>query len=175
MDVTNKHLMYALLQGGRFGNAMQVWSSVDEVLASGYVGLVSIRSREVSHPVRLYHVPTCELREVVAGLGNRAAGSLTFCESPADELRLINGELCDGSLFYSQAKLPMRFALERDGCQVHGLRAKMLLRSCLTPGDYEWLEALQEDFPGHVIEFTGFSRRVGNLRRQMCVWEVRKY
>lgn len=174
--VSNKSIMYRLVKTGRFGNYPCFWSTLEEVERSGFGGLVSLRSLETSNPVRLYHIPAKELRKTVEALPAevRAAG-LTFSEAPPDHLRTIQGEYDGHNLFYSFDPSPMRIALEKDGRQADGLTAKMLMRQHLDPGDVEWIEELLEDFPNHVVEFSGFRVRCGQLKRRTIIWEVRLY
>lgn len=181
MRITNKTRMYELLMSGRLGNYSQIWDTVPEVLASGYEGEISIRSRQISNPIRLYHVPVTELEATVSNLSpHQTAGGLTFCVAPPDHKRTIQGEvmLTVGGyyLFYSFAPLTMRAALETDGHHAYGLQAKMLLETYLEPVDFEDLQLLLETYDGAAIEFTGFRVPVGVIpHRKMLVWEVRHY
>jgi hypothetical protein len=174
--ITTKSEMYRLLYGGRFGNYPRAWESLEAVLASGYGGHVSIRSLQTSNPVKLYHVPAAELSARVAALppAHRDAG-LVFSESPDDSKRTIQGEWDGFSLTYSFFKAPMRLAFERELLHAEGPRARWLLKHYLDAADYEWLDDLIRDFPGHVVEFSGFSCRVGTHRRRCIFWEVRYY
>lgn len=173
--------MYSMLMGGRFGNFVRAWDSLPEVLASDYRGLVSLRSRERSNPVRLYHVPVDALEATVGAQpqASRAAG-FVFSESPPDHKRSIQGELMRDEagyyLHYSFAPEPMRIALEQDGRHARGLQAKLILEKYLEPSDYDALQDLLDEYPGAVIEFTGFTVPVGVIpHRKMVVWEVRHY
>lgn len=168
--------MYRLVKAGRLGNYPRMWDTVDAVEAAQNVGLVSIRSLERSSPVKLYHVPAGDLRRVVGELPEiHLRAGLTFLEAPPDHLRTIQGEWDGHSLFYSCRPEPMRTALEKDGKQVYGLTARMLLKQHLDPIDVEWLDELTATYPEHVIEFSGFRVRCGTLNRRMIIWEVRAY
>lgn len=179
--IRNKQQMYSMLLAGRFGNFVRAWDTLPEVLASGYRGLVSLRSRERSNPVRLYHVPIEELPATVTKLPpeHQRAG-FVFSESPPDHKRTLQGELCrDESgyyLHYSFSPEPMRTALAQDGRHARGLTAKSLLETYLEPSDYDALQELLDDYPGAVIEFSAFTVPVGVIpHRKMVVWEVRHY
>jgi len=177
MQIKNKRQMYDLLQAGRFGNIARQWNSLDDLDASGYEGLVSMRSREISNPVRLYHVPKHEMRTAVANLtdAQRMSG-LVFSEAPPDHERTIQGEYDGHCLTYSFAPLPMRLAFDQQRLDERGLAARMTLRRHLEPGDFDWLHELLDEFPGSVIEFTAFRVPVGVLPgSKMLVWEVRHY
>lgn len=181
VKITNKAQMYELLSAGRFGNHIRVWYTLDEALASGYTGLVSIRSLQVTHPVRLYHNPMEKLAEIVAGLPSSVTErGLVFFEAPPDAKRTIQGELTrlDSGyyLYYSRDCSPMRIALEKDGKHAYGLAAKLILQHYLEPSDYDALQDLLDDFPGAVIEFSATSVPIGVIpHRKMVVWEVRHY
>lgn len=174
--MATKSEMYRHLYAGRFGNYPRAWQSVAEIHASGYSGHVSIRSLETSNPVKLYHVPAAEIPAKVDALplSHRKAG-LVFSESPDDSKRTIQGEWDGFNLTHSYFQAPMRLAFERQLLHADGPQARWLLRHYLDAADYEWLDELLVDFPGHVVEFSGFKCRVGTHRRRMIVWEVRAY
>ena len=174
--ITRKTEMYRLVKAGRLGNYPRMWDTVAEVENDKNVGLVSIRSLERSSPVKLYHIPAADLRRVVADLpAIHIKAGLTFLEAPPDHLRTVQGEWDGHNLFYSFRPEPMRTALEKDGKQVSGLTARLILKQHLDPIDVEWLDELTEQYPDHVIEFSGFRVRCGTLQRRMIVWEVRAY
>jgi hypothetical protein len=153
------------------------WSSLEDVLASGFKGEVSIRSREISNPVRLYHIPVDKLAETVAALPlNQSRAGLEFSEAPPDDKRVVQGEWDGRRLYYSFVGKPMRFALAEGGQHLYWTEARRFLKQHLTAGDYEWLESLLEDFPDHTVEFSAFSVPVGVLAKtgsQTIFWEVR--
>jgi hypothetical protein len=168
--------MYELLYAGRFGNYPRAWESLEELQASGFSGEVSLRSKEVSNPVKLYHIPSEKVAEIVAALPEAQRNSgLVFSEAPPDSQRAIQGEWDGTNLTYSFVPKPMRLAFVEDMRHADGLEAKTLLRYYLDPADVEWLDELLEDFPDHVVEFSGFKIRTGTHRRRMIVWEVRQY
>lgn len=182
MKVANKKQMYKRLLSGRFGNIVQAWPSYADIEASGYRGHVSIRSKQTSNPVRLYHVPFDDLKAAVDGLPEsyRKAG-LMFSESPPDHKRTIQGELMRWEhggyyLTYSYAPHPMRIAFDKQRLEARGLAAKMILLHHLSPVDYDELQGLLESYPDSVIEFSAFSCPVGIIPgRRMVIWEVRNY
>ena len=174
--IRTKALMYEGVERNWFGNYPINWSSLEAVLASGYTGEVSIRSREIANPVRLYHVPVAELAEKIAALppSQRNSG-LMFSESPPDQHRRLQGEWDGYYLFYSRVPKPMRYALDEGGVQLVGPAARLYLRHALLPESYEHILQVEEDFPGHVIEFSEFSRQVGRDKTNLFIWEVRMY
>lgn len=175
--IETKAVMYRLLYAGRFGNYPKAWQSLEEVERSGYVGEVSIRSRETANPLRLYHVPHNELRETVGKLADcYLKAGLVYCESPPESQVIIQGEYDGYSLTYTYAKPPMRIAFDQQQFRTAGGHAKLLLRSRLEPNDLDWLYSLLDDFPGSVVEFSAFRIPVGEIPGSKCiVWEVRHY
>ncbi len=174
--VDTKRKMYDLVERGRFGNYPRWWRSIEDVDASGYRGHVSLRSLQVMNPVRLYHVPVCELRDRVRKLpASQQQAGIVFSESPPDDKRGIQGEWDGFNLHYTYNRQPMRLALEAEPNHISGPRARLLLRSQMHLGDYEWLDDLLTDFPEHIIEFSTFTIPVGQLLTNMFVWEVRAY
>ena len=176
-----KAKMYAALLGGRLGNHAMAWDSLEALAASPYRGHVSLRAKDVANPVRLYHLKFDDVPGAVAGLPEaQHAAELVFSESPPDAERTLQGEVMRGvggrlALTYSYYPAPMRLAFEKETLHAFGLVADLLLRAHLDPCDRDWLMTLLDDYPGHVIEFSGFRVPVGVLRRRMLVWEVRLY
>ncbi|MBV8176958.1 MAG: hypothetical protein JO151_20675 [Verrucomicrobia bacterium] len=69
----------------------------------------------------------------------------------------------------------MRAAL-REGKQMEGLKALMLLRQSLFPSSLSDVWDLFARFPSSVIEFSSYEYPVGHLRgRNTVIWEVRNY
>jgi hypothetical protein len=59
---------------------------------------------------------------------------------------------------------------------VDGLRARALLRSVLTPSSLDDFEAVWDQYPHDIIEFSAFDIKVGTLpHRNHVIWEVRGY
>lgn len=174
--VTSKRIMYELVDRGRFGNYPLNWTSVEDVIASGFQGEVSIRSTVVSNPVKLYHVPVSELAARVAALDPKyTKAPLRFSEAPPEHLRTIQGEWDGTRLTYTFDANPMRIALLNDCRHATGIMARSLLRTYLDPADVDWLDELLTDFPDHTVEFSGFNAPVGILQTRMYVWECRYY
>lgn len=171
MNITTKGEMYELLYGGSFGNYPRAWRTLDEIKRSGYSGDVSIRSLEISNPIRLYHIPASELDTVLKGLPK----NLVFSEAPPDAARVVQGEYDGFNLTYSFYRAPMRIALEKQLLHAEGPQARWVLKRYLPITDIEWLDGLIERFPNHVVEFSTFSCRVGTHRGYTIFWEVRCY
>lgn len=186
MQVTTKEAMYRLLAAGRFGNTVRTWDTLAAIKASGYTRDISIRARERSNPVRLYHVEQCDLLRELSARG-LTESDVIFCEPPPDGARTIQGELallpseCSGRgadnlyLFASMVPKPMRFALEEGGKHYEGAAALLVLHHFVPHEDRQHLLELLQEFPGHVVEFSTFARRCGTLNRHTVIWECRKY
>lgn len=181
LPIKTKAAMYRLLERGALGNTVRMWRGLPAIRASGYRGLVSMRSLQVSNPVRLYHVPYNELIGQVMQLPShfREYG-LMFSEAPLDDKRSVQGEVMYGPaglyLRYTTAPHPMRVAFDHEDKRVTGIAARGILRHHLWPADYDDLMELCDLYPGHVIEFSGFTVPVGRLRGRAClIWEVRDY
>lgn len=175
-EITTKQKFYELCERGMFGNYPRWWQSVDEVEKSGFKGTVSIRSKQIANPVKLYHIPVKQLRKVINGLpGPQRNSGLVFSEGTPDDKRTIQGEWDGFNLTYTFHQDAMRIALAKEALSAQGPRARMLLKGYLDAGDYEWLCDLEEQFPNHTIEFSGFTVRLGQLKTKMFIWEVRKY
>lgn len=177
MRIETKGEMYRLLESGRFGNYPLSWRSVRDVQVSGFAGLVSVRSRQIANPVRLYGIPVSQLTATISRLpDDQKNADLTFSEFvPHETHGTIQGEWDGFSLTHSFYRAPMRIALERQLLHAEGPAARWILKRHLDATDYEWLDDLLVDFPGHVVEFSGFACRVGTLRRRTIFWEVRAY
>ena len=180
LPITTKSRMYNRIIQGKFGPTQRCWMSREEVEDSDYRGEFSLRSMDVSHPIKLYHVPYEVLDETIAGLPpDQRNTQIIFYESPPEHRKTIQGELCrDPELYfeYTRVAKPMRFAFDEERLVAKGLTAKILLQQHLLPSDYDDLMDLLDTYPGHVIEFSAFNCCVGTIPgRRMIVWEVRLY
>ena len=80
--ILDKTTMYRMLRAGRFGNTARFWSSYQELVASGYRGLVGVRSL-IPGGQFLAHVPFDEVPDVPAA----------YSEMQEDEHILLQGEV----------------------------------------------------------------------------------
>lgn len=171
-------------QSSEFGNRTRTWDTLDEFTA--WVATHDPHERERYH------------------LRNRVAGGKTYynlywsecfaawsdMENPSSwyvaemvdhSRQTIQGEVYYSdtglTLYYTDAKKPMRTALAEKAEQVSGIIARTLLRRYLCPNSYDWLQELFARYPDHVVEFSSFERRgIGTLPQYNTIfWEVRKY
>lgn len=129
-----------------------------------------------------YLIPRDEVRARYKSFlaGGYSPGQLHFSAQCPEEDKLLQGEIAKLdhglSLFASISVLPMRQALSTAGFHLQGLQAHMLLKRCLCPNSWEWLQHLFDEYPGHVYEFTTIRYPWGVIPNHNTVWwEVRNY
>jgi hypothetical protein len=185
-QIKTKREAIDLAQRGRFGNTMPVWKSLEEVEASGYTGNVMVRYAE---PGSAWNIPSADL--ATAGYWVHAfcrQGALLekfhFTVGGSCGSRLINGEVMQNYLGFqlhyndTQPTMVMRESLKQENGvkNASGLQAKLILQHYMDPSSYADLEAIWDEWPDAVVEFTVFSQDVGNIpRRNTIFWEVRSY
>lgn len=176
--IKNKKQMYAALKRGDFGNTVNHWDSLEQMISDPYSGDVGCRCLEINEPWRLYCLPKCDLLDELGRRGRDGTG-LEFYESPPDDFRRIQGEVMKGpgGLYfrYTFNRGPMRTALEAEERHARGLEAEMLLKRYSDPGCYDWIQELLTRYEEHVVEFTSYACPVGILRQTWIIWEVRLY
>ena len=165
---------------GEFGNRGPTWNTLKEYLDSDYNGLMHIRNRQKGGPT-YYNVPSAELLTKWTELGCTDQGYYLAAMAPTDKTT-VQGEIMLGprglELYYSTVRKPMREALAESARQVRGLEAALILKGCMDPASYDWLQVLLEryDDPIHVIEFSCFSVNWGTIcNRNTIIWELRSY
>lgn len=181
--IETKRTMYRLYEQNAFGNRPQTWNSLADLLQTGGDGPFAVRCRRPNHPLFLFMIPRSEIEAVVKRESekyNLREDELCFIRPLPEFSRTIQGELCYTqhgklSLFYSAEPTHMRAALANSGKSVFGLQAVMTLKGNLDPGDVEHLYSLLDEYPDHVVEFTGFTQKVGLQNSRMVVWECRKF
>lgn len=182
--VTNKVMMYRLLSEGAFGNTYPEWRTLadwtDAVLVGGaYYDHEpwAVRSFRKSDKGRL----RLDLRkEEVAAYVQTKFG-------PAEPVSIgpvFNAWMTARVDAYLSPDPPCGLRVLwtpdrtlRSGWQnLSGLRAMGLMKHHLWPSDYDAVWDLLADYPGHVVEFSAFSRAVGTVpNRNAMIWEVRYY
>ena len=184
LDISTKRKSYDLWEGGSFGNKLRTWNSFQEILEAGYVGTLSMRYKGnagggfVRYEVPIEEIPAVEEEWIKKGARQEL---ITFNESAPDRFLTIQGEVMirggyGYALFYATTPAKMRDALRREGKQVYGLTAKMLLEGTMTPSSFADLGALLEQHPDSVVEFSTYSICLGDIPgRNTVIWEVRNY
>lgn len=176
--ILNKRQASELFGSGAFGNYVRQWDNVDQVRASGYEGMLVLRTR------------------AAGGGGGPAVYDLSvedaakqpfdpainyFNEQLNDQHKhvTIQGELCRGTrgleFRYCMLNLPMRPAIEGHSQHTYGVHALFLLQTFCCGRGYDCIMDLLDAYPDHVIEFTVFDIPCGALDWQTIIWEVRRY
>lgn len=167
---------------GEFGNASPTWDSPSEFDTSGYRdGPVHLRNRQAgglgTYDVNPQDVAT-ELQKLVEkGVDTR---DIYISAMAPHHLGTIQGEVIQSiyylDLRYNTLKLPMRDGFAVESLRATGLFAVTLLKQYMNDCSWEWLTVLLRKYPGHVIEFSCFSRNWGTIPGFNTVfWEVRNY
>lgn len=181
--IENKEQCYLLYHAGIFGNKALTWKSYQEIIKSGWKGLVCIRGRiSLERGKVVYNVNINEVPEIINQFEKQgiSKNNLSFNQSMPDEHLIIQGEIMKTSrglfLLYTTKKVPMNIALKQESLYAEGLKAKMLLETFMFPSSYSDLNALFDLFPDSVIEFSIYDVAVGNIpNRNTVIWEVRNY
>ena len=175
-SIDTKADMYALLNRGVLGNTARVFASLEE--AEKYHAPVNIRSRQGSGKGFKYGVAPADLRAASQEFIRSGITELQYNEAMPDDLLLLQGEISRDifHLYLRYDDTPGRNMREAmANCKhVSGLAADMLLKSRMTPSDYDDVCDLLDIWPDAVIEFSTYSEGVGQARcRNTVVWEVR--
>lgn len=179
--VNSKRESYSLLERGAYGNKLRTWGSLSEILDSGYSGTVSMRYKLGWSGFYAYEVNLSKIPSVIKEWVSKGANQkqITFNESAPDDLLMMQGELMRDYrgyvLTYSTEKIKMREAMKNPE-HASGLTAKIFLEHYLSPSSYSDMQALLDMFPDSVIEFSAYSKFLGNIPwRNTVIWEVRNY
>lgn len=183
---TTKTEFYNGWINGKYGNVNPMWTSVDAFQASGYHGLVAIRTKGVGTRCD-YDIPPSELplRYLSFLREGWSPSDLNISAMMKDDDILIQGnvELSPRGLVfdYTTVKKPMRVAFAQGFQTATGLRAVMLLKGHMDADSYDWLQELlhyesKTSDCSAVVELSSYRRPVGVLpHRNTIFWEVRAY
>lgn len=164
---------------GEFGNTLQTWDTLEELLASGFKGLVNARRRQAGGKCLTNLDPQALAR---AWSLPEAPDAYYFNARAPDDRLILQGELSltvQGlTLFYDQTPgLTCRQALsDKVPRQAYRLTAQLLLQQHLSPSSYDDIRELLVEYPDGVVEFSAFDCCVGRYPgRNHVIWEVRNY
>lgn len=180
-------------QNGEFGNASPTWDSLDSWLMDNarykyadatdpvFSSLWHIRNRVASGPT--YYdlaISTVEFRWTELLRRGVKPQNLYISAMAPTALTLFQGEVCQSTeylwLTYSTLPFTMREALAKQTRLAYGIMAVRLLQHYMDDNSYGWLEHLLETYPGHVVEFSVYSKPWGTIPHHNTVyWEVRNY
>jgi len=183
--IRSKRQMYDLLRRGRLGNHGLMWETVDEWFASGYDGLIAIRTRSPLGRCD-YNLPPADVLPAFRSFLNQGykEEDLHFSAMAPERHCVLRGEVGRVSwphgeleLHYARDRhLSMRDSLRQNGQYASGLEALSILQAALWPQSYDMVMEVVEEYPDHGVEFTAFSKAWGVLPHHNCVvWEVRLY
>lgn len=183
--ITSKSRMYPLLASGAFGNTIPQYFTVAAWRASGDSErhpTWGVRTLTPGGPCRLY----CPAAEVEATVADYEAGG-----HPVNISLMIDsvvGVTLYADVYDSDRGLAVycvehpgkgaswREAMPRRGVQLYGLAARRVLQRHLNPSSLADLEAVLEQWPGHVVELSACDRCIGTIPgRNSVIWEVRLY
>lgn len=173
-------------QIGEFGNCSPTWDTYEEWMKDRdrYANsqLYHIRNR-VKGGDTWYNVHKHAMMwrwDEAISSGLKASDLYISAMAPHKD-NLIQGEVMQdekGLQLYASRVigLPMREALLDNPFSIGGVNASQMLKTLMCPNSWDWLNVLLDRYPGHVVEFSTFSRFWGTLpRHNTCYWEVRLY
>lgn len=178
--VRTKADFYRRFHAGEFGNHGPMWATLEEWKKSGYDKPIAIRTMKPGGRCD-YDIQKGQVAERTADFILQGWRELNYSAMSPHDCNAIQGEICQLPsgihLFASTAvELPMRPALATAGRHWNGATAVAVLRHFMDASSYEWMWHLLDSYPGHVLEFTTFTRPYGVIRGMNTVWwEVRLY
>lgn len=179
--IENKQDFFLLYEAGRLGNKAITWNSYEDILNSGWEGLVCIRGKDKIQRKKVkYNTPINEIPKIIEEFRKERIEKITFNQSMPDGHLIIQGEVMKTHLglclWYTTKKVPMNKALAEESLYAEGLKANILLETFMDPSSYSDLKDLMEIFPDSAIEFSTYDICVGTLPNKNTVfWEVRNY
>lgn len=169
-------------EANEFGNRAPTWNSYEEWRKDHGLGLFHIRNK-VTGGETWYNVLAGSVGYLyykIVNEGKYKPEDLYFSAMAPTAKTIFQGEVFRSyrhlSLFYSCLPLTMREGLAKDGKQVYGLEASLLLKHYLDMVSYNWLQHLLDTYDEHVIEFSTYGVKWGTVPGMNTIyWEVRKY
>ena len=175
-------------KAGEFGNRPQTWESyadwydwyrrLPERISFCKDKRFHMRSRIKGYGESLYNLSAFDMITTLQSGVDVHASHWYVTEMAPGELTLIQGEYYENPVPYfrwSDVKKPMRLALAERMHHTYGLAATDLIRRTMDPRSHNWFKYLLEAYPGHIIEFSVYSQRLGIEKTNTCFWEVRTY
>lgn len=181
--ILNKEQHYKLYESNFYGNRPRIWNSYDELIRSGYQGLITVRYKGFGNSdwckyyTSINDIPPIIQRWVSEGADEKL---ITLNESVPDDKLTVQGEVMENPkyryvLSYSHEKIPMRNAMEMP-MEMKGDSVLSFLKKYMDNFSFGDLQRLFGLFDQSVIEFSCYSIYVGCLpNRNTILWEVRNY
>ncbi|MBI2044370.1 hypothetical protein HYT24_03335 [Candidatus Pacearchaeota archaeon] len=183
--ILHKREFYPLYEKGFLGNKAKTWNSYKEIIESNWKGKVTMRSKkggdrkQAKYGVRLEEIEKNINDWKKMGISE---DMIVFNESMPDEDLIFQGEaiLKNGRLYiyYSTLKKQMNIALAEKSDVLEGFWAEKAMKENCTNESFEEFKKLITLFPKSVIEFSVYSKPIGNqshLNKNTIFWEVRNY
>jgi hypothetical protein len=181
----SKPVYYKHWSQGGFGNKPRTWDSLVELEQSDYpdTALVTMRYRQSLSTFMTYGVPAGQARTLIEKFVREDGAQeqlFVFNEAMPDEYITVQGELIQRVggyyLFYSTVPGRMGKVLRSHGQHAEGLKVNYLLKQYADPSSLEDIITLLDNYPDACVEFSCYSRYVGNIpHRNTVIWEVREY
>lgn len=183
--VQNKAEFYRLTALGLLGNQMGCWNSIEEMQKSDSTGPYMLRYAGTTGCGNFKPgIPPSKIVKAVAKWIRDGAdpSRIRIWESPPIKKVVMCGEfasVAEGGGYYlmysKRRRTHMNTALRKYACHAYGLRALTILRETLDTASFETFMELLDEYPGAVIEFQTFECKLGRLRHNTVIWEVRNY
>lgn len=186
MNIDTKLKFVDLYKRGVLGNASPTWDNLPDFWACDPLKnypksqKFHLRNRVVGGPT-FYNLTAEEIITLVVEIQIPGGEDSYYVSAMAPHhLGTLQGEVRLSPDFYDLSytftKKPMREAFADDLQTAQGIIASSLLRTYMNPVSYDWLQILLEEYPGHIVEFSCFSKCWGTLSQYNTVfWEVRNY
>lgn len=186
--IATKNEFRAKWLAGELGNRPRVWTSIEDLKASGYRGDLSLRVHAASSQHSRYNVKYESIEQITRELQADGASGIWYNESAPDDQLVLQGEFFHGTgrsgtfldryLMFSWQKTKMKdaFACGQPRSWSEGVMTKLLLASVMTPTAWEQFHGLCNQYEDHTIEFSVYGHDVGiEPHNNVLIWEVRAY
>jgi hypothetical protein len=184
--VANKQEFYDLTAKGRLGNQMGCWHSISDMKRSGSRGPFMLRYAGITGCGNFRPgIPYEQIEKAFATWVRKGAeeSRIRIWESPPIQRVVMCGEFARVAeaggwylLYATRRRMHMHHALKRHARHAFGINALMILQRTLDVQSYADFMDLIHEFPDAVIEFQAFEGvKLGHLRRNTVIWEVRDY
>lgn len=189
MEIKTKAENYKLYHAGAFGNKPSTWNSYEEMMSSGNELPYAIRYKKPGSKWCIYSLLPFQRNkdgfygpEVMEEWIKEGADPKLFefsAMGTSDNYILIQGEIRRSENYYdflySTYLAPMRIALAKEPRYATGITAVRLISDNLDASSQDNLDKLFREYSDSIVEFSCYSKAVGELRWNTIFWEVRNY
>jgi hypothetical protein len=182
VDIRSKRQFYRLWEDGALGNRTQIFRTLEEAMSSG-VQEVGFRAQGAGGGAW----EKAKTRDEVPAIFARwKASGRTFImdDGVPNDRTTMQGEIVrttaslEGFIAVAATRglPPMRQSIAAGMHRSYSwLQVRMLMAKFMDDPSRDDIDALLDLYPDHAIEFACFDCKVGNLRRNTIIWEVRLY